>query len=99
MRGLVYAGMDVARLNFSHGAYAQHERGLPWVRRPPTSRAAASACWSTCRARRSGSAPSPRGPVVWATGETVTITTDDVEGAHDRVSTTYNGLAGDVVGR
>jgi hypothetical protein len=24
-----------------------------------------------------------------ATGETVTITTDDVEGDHDRVSTTY----------
>jgi pyruvate kinase len=33
---------------------------------------------------------------VWATGETVTITTDDVEGTHDRVGTTYEGLAGDV---
>ena len=28
--------------------------------------------------------------------DTVTITTDDVEGTHDRVSTTYEGLAGDV---
>jgi pyruvate kinase len=36
------------------------------------------------------------GPVVWATGETVTITTDLIEGTHDRVSTTYDGLAGDV---
>ena len=24
VRGLVYAGMDVARLNFSHGGYEQH---------------------------------------------------------------------------
>jgi pyruvate kinase len=36
------------------------------------------------------------GPVVWATGETVTITTEDVGGDHDRVSTTYKFLAGDV---
>ena len=36
------------------------------------------------------------GPQTWATGETVRITTDDVEGTHDRVSTTYPGLADDV---
>jgi pyruvate kinase len=34
--------------------------------------------------------------VVWATGETVTITTEPAPGDHDRVSTTYAGLAGDV---
>jgi pyruvate kinase len=33
---------------------------------------------------------------MWAVGETVVITADDVEGTHDRVSTTYKGLAGDV---
>nr|MDP9466921.1 pyruvate kinase [Actinomycetota bacterium] len=32
IRGLVYAGMDVARLNFSHGAYAQHEQAYRRVR-------------------------------------------------------------------
>ena len=36
------------------------------------------------------------GPVVWATGETVTITAEDVEGTHDLVGTTYKGLAADV---
>ena len=34
--------------------------------------------------------------MVWASGETVTITTDDVPGSHDRVSTTYKGLTADV---
>jgi pyruvate kinase len=32
---------------------------------------------------------------VWAAGETVRITTEDVEGTHDRVSTTYKRLAQD----
>src|SRR4028119_1661826 len=32
IRGLVYAGMDVARLNFSHGADAQHEQAYRWGR-------------------------------------------------------------------
>jgi pyruvate kinase len=32
IRGLVYAGMDVARLNFSHGAYEQHAEAYRWVR-------------------------------------------------------------------
>jgi pyruvate kinase len=36
------------------------------------------------------------GPVVWATGERVRITVEDVPGTHDRVSTTYKSLADDV---
>ena len=32
---------------------------------------------------------------MWATGEVVRITVDDVEGTHDRVSTTYKELAQD----
>jgi pyruvate kinase len=36
------------------------------------------------------------GPVVWAAGEQVVITTAACPGDHDRVSTTYDGLATDV---
>ena len=32
VRALVEAGMDVARLNFSHGAYADHEANYKRVR-------------------------------------------------------------------
>jgi pyruvate kinase len=35
------------------------------------------------------------GPTEWRTGEEVRITVDDVAGTHDRVSTTYSGLAAD----
>jgi pyruvate kinase len=36
------------------------------------------------------------GRVEWATGDRVRITVEDCEGSHDRVSTTYHNLAGDV---
>src|SRR6201999_3868624 len=36
------------------------------------------------------------GPVVWASGERIRITVEDVPGDHDRVSTTYKQLADDV---
>ena len=32
VRALVYAGMDVARLNFSHGSYDDHKQAYTWVR-------------------------------------------------------------------
>ncbi len=36
VRKLVESGMDVARLNFSHGDYADHEANYKRVRAPPT---------------------------------------------------------------
>ena len=33
IRGLIQSGMDVARLNFSHGDYAFHERIIRTIRR------------------------------------------------------------------
>ena len=60
IRGLVEAGMDVARLNFSHGSHADHEAVYHLVREAAeaTGRAGRPS-WPTCRAPRSGSAGSP----------------------------------------
>jgi pyruvate kinase len=96
IRGLVYAGMDVARLNFSHGAYAQHEQAYRWVRQASDESGRGVGVLIDLQGPKIRLGTFAGGPVVWATGETVTITTDDVEGTHDRVSTTYEGLAGDV---
>ena len=32
IESLIEAGMDVARMNLSHGSYADHERIYEWVR-------------------------------------------------------------------
>ena len=92
---LVEAGMDVARLNMSHGDYADHELNLTNVR------AAAKAVGRPVGVLADLQGPKIRlgrfsdGPHDWNTGDRVTITVDDVVGVKDRVSTTYTGLAAD----
>ena len=96
VRGLVYAGMDVARLNFSHGTYAQHREAYLWVRQASDESGRGVGVLADLQGPKIRLGTFAAGPVVWATGETVVITTDPVEGTHDRVGTTYAGLAADV---
>ncbi len=96
VRGLVYAGMDVARLNFSHGTYEQHRQAYTWVRQASDESGRGVGVLVDLQGPKIRLGTFVDGPVVWATGETVTITTEDVAGDHDRVSTTYEGLADDV---
>ncbi len=96
VRGLVYAGMDVARLNFSHGGYEQHREAYTWVRQASDESGRGVGVLVDLQGPKIRLGTFAAGPVIWATGETVTITTEPVAGNHDRVSTTYAGLAGDV---
>ncbi|MCU1592979.1 MAG: pyruvate kinase [Frankiales bacterium] len=96
VRALVYAGMDVARLNFSHGAYEDHAQAYTWVRQASDESGRGVGVLVDLQGPKIRLGTFVDGPVIWATGEVVTITTEDVEGTHDVVSTTYKGLAGDV---
>lgn len=92
---LIEAGMNVARMNFSHGDHADHQVVYQRVRD------AAATLGQTVGILADLQGPKIRlgrfvdGPHEWATGEQVTITVDDCEGTRDRVSTTYKGLATD----
>lgn len=96
LKALALAGMDVARLNFSHGTYADHRASYAAVRR------AAGECGRPIGVIADLQGPKIRlgtfadGPVRWEQGQRVVITTDDVSGTHDRVGTTYAQLAQDV---
>ena len=96
VRALVYAGMDVARLNFSHGSHTDHEQAYCWVRQASDESGRGVGVLVDLQGPKIRLGAFAAGPVVWATGETVTITTEAVRGTHDRVSTTFGGLAGDV---
>jgi pyruvate kinase len=96
VRALVYAGMDVARLNFSHGSHEQHREAYLWVRRASDESGRGVGVLADLQGPKIRLGRFTDGPTTWRTGETVTITTENVAGTHDRVSTTYAGLAGDV---
>ena len=95
-RALVEAGMDVARLNFSHGVHADHGRRFHEIRQAATAAGRNVAVLADLQGPKIRLGTFADGPVTWATGERVRITVEDVEGDHDRVSTTYKNLAGDV---
>lgn len=95
IRDLVEAGMDVARLNFSHGDRADHKRVYEMVRDAADSTGRAVGILADLQGPKIRLGRFTDGPTEWATGEELRITVDDVPGTHDRVSTTYKGLAQD----
>ena len=89
--------MDVARLNFSHGDRDDHKRVYDLIRHASDAEGHAVGILGDLQGPkiRLGRFATGPGSIEWRTGEEVRITTDDVAGTHDRVSTTYKGLASD----
>jgi pyruvate kinase len=92
---LLDAGMNVARMNFSHGDHADHQVIYDRLRAGAASAGKALAVLADLQGPKIRLGRFADGPHDWATGDQVTITVDDVTGTRDRVSTTYKGLAQD----
>jgi pyruvate kinase len=88
-------GMNVARLNMSHGDHADHEQNYRWVREATDRTGKAVGILADLQGPKIRLGRFIDGATVWENGETVRITVDDIEGTHDRVSTTYKNLAKD----
>ncbi len=95
VRRLVECGMDVARLNFSHGTHADHQQMYSYVRAASESTSKAVGVLADLQGPKIRLGNFGNGVELWATGEEVRITVADVVGSHDRVSTTYGQLAAD----
>ena len=95
IRDLIDAGMDVARLNFSHGDRSDHERVYTMIREASDEVGKAVGILADLQGPKIRLGRFADGPTEWKTGEEVRITVADVPGTHDRVSTTYKGLAQD----
>lgn len=93
---LVDAGMDVARFNFSHGTRAEHSVVYGLVRQIAADSGRAVGILADLQGPKIRLGEFADGPVVWADGERIVITTAECSGDHDRVSTTYGGLSTDV---
>ncbi|KXX55181.1 pyruvate kinase [Rhodococcus sp. LB1] len=94
-RSLVETGMDIARLNFSHGDHTDHEANYRRVRAAADSTGRAVGILADLQGPKIRLGRFADGATVWAAGEQVRITVEDCAGTHDRVSTTYTHLAQD----
>jgi pyruvate kinase len=95
VRELLAAGMNMARLNLSHGGYDEHQNRLDLVRSAATELGMPVAILVDLQGPKIRLARFKDGPHELARGDIFTITTDEVEGTKDICGTTYKGLAGD----
>ena len=96
VRALVDAGMDVARINRSHGDYAEHEAAYAEVRKASNESGRAVGVLVDLQGPKIRTGRFGQGPVTLVNGDRFTITVDDIPGDQERVSTTYKGLPSDV---
>jgi len=92
---LIAAGMNMARLNLSHGGYPEHQARLDAVRAAALKAGVAVAILVDLQGPKIRLARFENGPHDLARGDIFTITTDEVSGTKERVGTTYKGLPGD----
>jgi pyruvate kinase len=97
LRELLRVGMDVARLNFSHGTHEDHARTIARLRRAAEKEKRAICILQDLQGPkiRTGRLEDHL-PVTLETGSQVTITPKNVPGNALRISTTFQGLAAEV---
>ena len=95
VRELIAAGMNMARLNLSHGGHPEHQGRMDRVREAAKEAGVPIAILVDLQGPKIRLARFKAGPHDLVRGDIFTITTDEVEGTKERVGTTYKGLPGD----
>jgi pyruvate kinase len=95
LEALIDAGMDVARLNFSHGSHEEHGARLQCLREASERRKKpVAALQDLCGPKiRTGTFP---GPFELKTGDEITLVEGEGQGDDKTIPISYEGLAGDV---
>jgi len=96
IRKLVDAGMDIARLNLSHGSYADHEKAYRMVRDALGASGRSIGILADLQGPKIRLGKFAAGLCQLQEGQQFTITTREVPGDAHICSTTYLGLPGDV---
>jgi pyruvate kinase len=96
IRAIIDAGVDVARMNLSHGSYAVHEEVYANVRKAASDSGRAVAVMVDLQGPKIRLGKFEGGPYDLAVGDIFKITTEDVVGTRELSSTTFKGLPQDV---
>lgn len=85
-------GMDVARLNFSHGSHEEHQKKIDLIKKVREQLDLPIAIMLDTKGPEYRIKTFENGKVTLKEGDTFTLTTEDVVGNEERVSVTYKGL-------
>jgi len=96
IRAIIDSGVDVARMNLSHGTYDVHEEVYGNVRRASIDSGRAVAVLVDLQGPKIRLGKFEAGPYDLAAGDVFKITTDDIVGTREICSTTFKGLPQDV---
>jgi pyruvate kinase len=96
IRAIIDAGVDVARMNLSHGSYDVHEGVYANVRQAAGDAAKPVAVMVDLQGPKIRLGKFEAGPYELAEGDIFKITTDDIIGTKEISSTTFKGLPHDV---
>jgi pyruvate kinase len=94
---LLRAGMDVARLNFSHGTHEEHAKNISVLRAAAVKHEKPIAILADLQGPKIRTGPlAGGGPVLLRTGQSFVITTQKILGDSTRVNTTFTPLPREV---
>jgi pyruvate kinase len=96
LRAIIEAGVDVARMNLSHGSYEVHEQIYRDVRKAAEDLGKPVGVFVDLQGPKIRLARFKDGPVLLEKGATFKITTEEVDGDVNICGTTFKGLPADV---
>ncbi|MEO5921441.1 MAG: pyruvate kinase [Pseudolysinimonas sp.] len=96
LRAIIDAGVNVARMNLSHGSYEVHEEIYKNVRKAAADAGQPVAVLVDLQGPKIRLGKFEAGPYELAVGDIFTITTEDVVGTKELSGTTFKGLPQDV---
>lgn len=96
IRELIRAGMDVARINFSHGTHETHGAVIDMVRRVAAEEKATIAVLCDIQGPKIRIGKVANEPLALKSGDTITLTLDDVPGENNIISLPHPEFVQDI---
>ncbi|MFB4163003.1 pyruvate kinase [Alteribacillus sp. JSM 102045] len=96
LKQLMEAGMNVARLNFSHGDYEEHKARIDTIRKTAKEIGKTVAILLDTKGPEIRTHSMQGGAINLEKGQELLISSEEVEGTPEKISVTYPGLAEDL---
>ncbi len=96
LKELIKSGMNVARLNFSHGSHEEHRQRIMNIRQASRELGIPVAIMLDTKGPEIRTGLLEKGKIELKAGEEIILTTEEIVGTEKRISISYEGLPGDV---